>query len=206
MIVLLTITLSVSLKGDVFRGLVIIPATFDTGTEEMSPPLEEGVAPYETRLMIFATLVFLLYLAICLSISNIMRTSQSVHSEHGNSRDRDEWVNCHGLDIALRARAKWVLGTRWLVQDLGPNGLNTPSDDGAGDRLFRRFDQGLSLPPVPLPLNIFLIPLDIVDGLVKIIAMIVPVQTDWSGNLRRVRYVVVVWVIGIPCCMLKPFV
>jgi hypothetical protein len=185
-IIALCVMFSVSLNGDIFRGFFVFPTTLTSDT-----PIEEGVAPYETRLAIFGTILILVYLAICLSISNM--TSRSAgHTQRLEDREPES---------KTQARVEMVLGMRWLLGDLGQES-NSMEDRAETPRMD---SVGSSHPPAPLPFNLLLIPLDLVL-LVLGIASLLSREKDKGALGRivgRIRYLVAILMIGVPCWVLS---
>jgi hypothetical protein len=183
-IIILCVLFSVSLNGDIFRGFFVISATATS-----DPPVEEGVAPYGTRLAIFGTIIILAYLAICLSISNMAnRSARRAQSENRES------------DSETQARVKMILGTRWLLGDLGqePEAL----EDGPETR---RIDPGgWGHSPVPIPFNLLLVPLDLVLlslGLARFLSREKD-KGSLSRIIGRIKHFLAILMIGIPCWVL----
>jgi hypothetical protein len=184
-IIVLCVLFSISLNGDIFRGFFVIP------TRSISdPPVEEGVAPYGTRVAIFGTIIILAYLAICLSMSNMASRS----ARRARSEDRES-------ESETQARVQIILGARWLLGDLGQE-LEAPEEGPET----RRIEPGRwGHPPVPIPFNLLLVPLDLVI-LVLGLARLLSLDKD-KGTLDRIahrmRYLVAILMIGIPCWLLS---
>jgi hypothetical protein len=175
------VLLSISLNGDVFRGLFVTsPTTMDT-------PIEKGVAPYGTRIAIFGTIVLLLCLAICLSVSNMIAFCRRTSSDTPRRTGRESGVE-------TRARYELVFGIRWLLGDLGDHkGTN------------RRSPDGLCPPPLPLPLNLMLIPLDTLlamSNLVRLSSQRMS-RSSFRRMVSRIRYYLAVVLLGVPCWLLS---
>jgi hypothetical protein len=185
-IIVLSVLFSISLNGDIFRGFFVLSTTSTS-----VPPVEEGVAPYGTRVAIFGTIIILVYLGICLSISNMANRSAR-HAQRSGDRESES---------EMQARVEMILGTRWLLGDLGqePEAL----EDGPETR--RTDPGGWGDPPVPIPLSLLLVPLDIVL-LVLDLARFLSREKD-RGSLGRIigriRYLVAILMIGIPCWVLS---
>jgi hypothetical protein len=208
--------LSFSLNGDIYRGFFVDPSPFshvhlnvntnhlDRSTTE---PAEDGVAPYETRVAIFGTIILLLYFAICLSIAGMARArhgERRLPSARGGSID---WENRHGAELARRSRAKLVIGIRWLMGDLGRDTIQdragmrdaeigpTESDDV----VLRPKPDSVS-PPVPVPLNLLLLPLDMAIIVSRLAAWMVGGTTgDVIHRLGDMRYWTSIIFLGLPC-------
>ena len=187
-IIVLCVMFSISLNGDIFRGFFVISAISSS-----DPPIEEGVAPYGTRVAIFGTILILVYLAICLSISNM--ANRSVRRAHSEGRE---------LESETQARIELVLGTRWLLGDLGQEA--DPMEDGS--ETSRVSSAGSNHPPVPLPFNLLLVPLDLVSlvlGLARFFSRGKHITS--SGRIiHRMRHFVAILMIGIPCWVIGFFV
>jgi len=184
-IIVLYVMFSISLNGDVFRGFFVLSTISDS-----DPPVEEGVAPYGTRLAIFGTILILVYLAICLSISNMANRSARRAQSEGREPEPER-----------QARIELVSGTRWLLGDLGQE--SDTVEDGAGTS--RVSSAGSNHPPVPLPFNLLLVPLDLVS-LVMGIARFFSRGKDIASLdrcIHRMRHLVAILMIGIPCWMIS---
>lgn len=177
------VVFSISLNGDIFRGFFVIITT-------IAEPVEEGVAPYETRLAIFATLVILFYLAICLSISNMT-----------NSHDRPNLEPHRELEVNTRSRAETVTGMIWLLGDLG----HDYHWDEVDERILLPGVKHITPPPVPIPLNVLLVPLDLAVVALRLVdySSLKESQIDFGRTVYRVRHSVAVLLIGIPCWLLS---
>jgi hypothetical protein len=180
-IIVLCVLFSISLNGDIFRGFFVIPMSTS------DPPVEDGVAPYGTRVAIFGTILILAYLAICLSISNMASRTAT----------RTQRVGEREPELETQARVEMILGARWLLGDLGQDSKSVEDESET-----RRTDSGgRGHPLVPIPLNILLVPLDIVL-LVLGLARFLSRYKD-KGTLERIigriRYFVATLMIGIPC-------
>jgi hypothetical protein len=184
-IIVLCVLFSISLNGDIFRGFFVLSITATS-----DPPVEEGVAPYGTRVAIFGTIIILVYLAICLSISNM--ASQSASRAQSENRESDS---------ETQARVEMIRGARWLLGDLGqePEAL----EDGPETR--RVDPEGWDHPPVPIPFNLLLLPLNIVL-LILGVARYLSRDKD-QGSLGqiigRIRYLGAILMIGIPCWVIS---
>jgi hypothetical protein len=180
-IITLCVLFSISLNGDIFRGFFVIPMSTS------DPPVEEGVAPYGTRVAIFGTILILAYLGICLSISNMANRSAR-HDQRSEDRESES---------ETQARVGIILGARWLLGDLGQESKSM--EDGPETR--RTDPGGRGHPPVPIPFNLLLVPLDL-TSLVLGLARFLSRDKD-KGSLGRIigriRYFVAILMIGIPC-------
>jgi hypothetical protein len=184
-IIVLCVLFSISLNGDIFRGFFVIPMSTP------DPPVEEGIAPYGTRLAIFGTILILIYLAICLSISNMANRSAR-HAQRSEDRESES---------ERQARVEVILGARWLLGDLGQESKSI--EDGPETR---RIDPGgWGHPPVPIPFNLLLVPLDLtllVLGLARFLS-----RDKDKGSLGRtvgrIRYFVAILMIGISCWVIS---
>ena len=163
--------------------------------------MEDGVSPYGTRVAIFGTLLLLLYLAIGQSISNMTRINPSPESRQmGEHESRDDWEWEYGAEIALQARAEMILGMRWLVGDLGQ--MDQGLDQGTeGGRERGYSGMGSRTPPVPIPLNLILVPIDLL-GLV-VILFTRGKEGALRRNVHRIRYLLTISIVGIPCWVLS---
>jgi hypothetical protein len=180
-IITLCVLFSISLNGDIFRGFFVIPMSTS------DPPVEEGVAPYGTRVAIFGTILILVYLGICLSISNMASRTAS----------RTQRVGAREPESETQARVEVTMGARWLLGDFGQESKSAEDESET-----RRIDPGgRGHPPVPTPFNLLLVPLDIVL-LVLGSARFLSRDKD-KGTLERIigriRYFVAILMIGIPC-------
>lgn len=188
------VVLSISLNGDIFRGLFVTPL----GVVE--EPVEDGVSPYGTRVAIFGTLLLLLYLAIGQSISNMTRINPSPESRQmGEHESRDDWEWEYGAEIALQARAEMILGMRWLVGDLAQmdQGWNQ-GIEGGRDRVYSGI--GSKMPPVPIPLNLILVPIDLLGLVVLLFTR--GKEGSLRRNVHRIRHFLTIYIVGIPCWLL----
>jgi hypothetical protein len=180
-IIVLCVLFSISLNGDIFRGFFVIPMSTS------DPPVEEGIAPYGTRLAIFGTILILAYLGICLSISNMANRSAR-HAQRSEDRESES---------ETQARVEIILGTRWLLGDLGQESKSI--EDGPETRRIK--SGGWGHPPVTFPLNLLVVPLDIAL-LILSLARFLSRKKD-NGTLGRylyrMRYFVAILMIGIPC-------
>jgi hypothetical protein len=185
-IIVLCVLFSISLNGDIFRGFFVI------STRSISdPPVEEGVAPYGTRVAIFGTILILAYLAICLSISS-MASRSARHTQHSEGRESE---------LETQARVEVMMGARWLLGDLGQESKSM--EDGPETR--RTDPGGRGHSPVPIPFNLLLVPLDLVL-LVLGLARLFSRQKDegpLGRILHRMRHSVAILMIGIPCWLLS---
>ena len=155
------------------------------------PPVEEGVAPYGTRLAIFGTILILVYLAICLSISN-MASRAARHTQGSESRESEP---------ETQAKIGLVLGARWLLGDLGQE--SESMEDGPETR---QIDPGgWRRPPVPIPFNLLLLPLDLVSLVLGLVRFLSPEKDKGTLGriIHRVRYFVAILMIGIPCWVIS---
>jgi len=185
-IIVLCVMFSISLNGDIFRGFLVL-----TTKTNSDPPVEEGVAPYGTRLAIFGTILILVCLAICLSISN-MASRSARHAQRSENRESES---------ETQARVGLVLGARWLLGGLGQESKSM--EDGPETR---RIDPGKCMhPPVPIPFNLLLLPLHLIIlvlGLVRFLS-----REEDKGTLGRIahqmRYFVAILMIGIPCWVIS---
>jgi hypothetical protein len=184
-IITLCVLFSISLNGDIFRGFFVIPMSTS------DPPVEEGVAPYGTRLAIFGTILILAYLAIFLSISNVASRSAR-HAQRSEDRESES---------ETQARVEVILGARWLLGDLGQESKSM--EDGPETR--RTDPGGRGHPPVPIPFNLLLVPLDLallVLGLARSLS-----RDKDEGSLGRIihrmRHSVAILMIGIPCWVIS---
>jgi hypothetical protein len=181
-IIVLCVLFGISLNGDIFRGFFVLSTA-----SASDPPVEEGVAPYGTRLAIFGTILILACLGICLSISNMANRSAR-HAQRSEGRESES---------ETQARVEIILGARWLLGDLGQESKSM--EDGPETR--RTDPGGWGHPPVPIPFNLLLVPLDIVL-LVLGSARFLSRDKD-QGSLGRIigriRYFVAILMIGIPC-------
>lgn len=195
LILVVCVVFSISLNGDIFRGFFVVTNLDSEG------PVEDGVSPYGTRVAIFGTLLLLLYLAIGQSISNMTRIDRSPESRQmGEHRPRDGWEWEYGSDIPSQARAEMILGMRWLVGDLAQMDQGYPQGiEGGRDRGYS--GMGSRTPPVPIPLNLILVPIDLL-GLVVIIF-----TRGKEGALCRkvhlIRNFLTIYIVGIPCWLLS---
>lgn len=185
-IIILCVVFSISLNGDIFRGFFI-----QSTISNPDPPVEEGIAPYETRLAIFGTILILVYLAICLSISNI---ASRLARRAQRSEERES-------ESETQARVEMILGTRWLLGDLGQE--SGSMEDGADTR---RLDLVVSsYPPVPLPFNLLIVPLEIVLVILGLARYMSRDENKGGAGriIRRMRYFVTILMIGIPCWVMS---
>jgi hypothetical protein len=133
-------------------------------------------------------MLMLVYLAICLSISNV-RNSRASRS----NGDESEQVT--------RARGVIVSGSRWLLGDLGQQ--NRQQDYASeNDRLGAVYT---SPPPVPLPFNLVSVPLDLL-----VVALYITRFSSREKNeialgrtARRISYLAAILMVGIPCWMIS---
>ena len=187
-IIVLCVMFSISLNGDIFRGFFVLSTISDS-----DPPVEGGVAPYGTRLAIFGTILILVCLAICLSISNMAnRSARRAQSESTES------------DSETQARVEMILGTRWLLGDLGQE--SNPMEDGS--ETSRVGSAGSIHPPVPLLFNLLLVPLDLVSlvlGLARFFSRGKDIAS-LGRIIHRMRHFVAILMIGIPCWVIGFFV
>jgi hypothetical protein len=184
-IIILCVLFSISLNGDIFRGFFVIPMSTP------DPPVEEGIAPYGTRLAIFGTILILAYLGICLSISN-MASRSARHAQRSEDRESES---------EMQARVEVILGARWLLGDLGqePEAL----EDGPETR---QIDPGgWGQPPVPIPFNLLLVPLDIVLLILGVARSLSRDKDEGSLGriIHRMRHSVAILMIGIPCWVIS---
>jgi hypothetical protein len=193
LVLVLCVVFSISLNGDIFRGLFVFP-----NVVELEEPVEDGISPYGTRVAIFGTLLLLLFCGVSVSISNMSRInrpsytlSSSVQAGQGGSSG--DWESEFGLDIATQARADWVDGMRWLVGDLGETQEPVQHVEGGRHRI-QSDTSGIS-PPVPLPLNLLLIPI----GLVNLVVSVFKVK----DGVFQMRHTLSIMIVGIPCWILS---
>lgn len=131
-----------SLNGDIFRGFFVRPSFLitprdstegSTHTMADSPVnVEVGIAPYETRLWIFITLLTLLLLSACLTIVRLVtpprdiapmsrhtrgcrRTSDPHEMPPGGWTDMDPWTVTYGPTLALASRQRWAATSHCLL-------------------------------------------------------------------------------------------
>jgi hypothetical protein len=185
-IIVLCVMFSISLNGDIFRGFFVLSTT-----PTSDPPVEEGVAPYGTRLAIFGTILILAYLAIFLSISNVASRSAR-HAQRSEDRESES---------ETQARVEVILGARWLLGDLGQESKSM--EDGPETR--RTDPGGWGHPPVPIPFNLLLVPLDIVLLVLGLTRLFSRDKDEGSLGriIGRIRYFVAILMIGIPCWVIS---
>jgi len=190
-VIILCVVCSISLNGDIFRGfLVTIPSISISGSD---PPVEEGVAPYETRVAIFGTILILVYLAICLSISNITKRSAR-RSRHPANQESE---------ACTQARVEMISGMRWILGDLGQDHFQL--EDRESNQSKPPGLAGYSPPPVPLPFNLILLPLDLFVVILNIIRRLRSRKDrgTFGWTIYRIRYFVSILLVGIPCRLMS---
>jgi len=194
LILVVCVVFSISLNGDVLRGFFVVTNLDSEG------PVEDGVSPYGTRVAIFGTLLLLLYLAIGQSISNMTHINRSPESRQmEDHRPRDDWKCEYGSEIASQARAEMILGVRWLLGDLAQ--MDQGSDQGIEGGRDRGYSGiGSKMPPVPIPLNLILVPIDLL-GLV-VILFTRGKEGSLRRNVHRIRHFLTIYIVGIPCWLL----
>jgi len=182
LIIILCVILSISLNGDIFRGFFVLTTISDS-----DPLVEEGIAPYGTRVAIFGTILTLIYLAICLSISN-MASRLARRTQRSEERQSES---------ETQARVEMILGTRSLLGDLGQESGSMEDEADTG-----RLDLVDSIyPPVPLPFNLLVVPLDIVLVILGLARFMSRDENKGGAGriIRRMRLFMAVLMIGIPC-------
>ena len=101
----------------------------------------------------------------------------------------------------MQARVEMILGTRWLLGDLGQEFSST--DNEVDTRRLDLVDS--SHPPVPLPFNLLVVPLDIVLvilGLARFMSR--DGNKGGAGRIiRRMRLFMAILMIGIPCWVMS---
>ncbi|RSH85261.1 hypothetical protein EHS25_005068 [Saitozyma podzolica] len=145
-VILLFIAFSWSMNGDIFRAFLVFPTIstlsnisnmFPTPTptfapehsqrspllpmphilaQSSPPPSEYGVAPFQSRLSLFITLILLLLYALTLGIARSFTpsfpTSDGAHRWRGRSLEDDEWEAEYGPVLARRARRRFAEALR----------------------------------------------------------------------------------------------
>jgi len=124
-----------ALNGDMFRGFFAVPALAPvTGTLSDRPfsliinkadssyaqakpayddiPVEPGLAPFETRLMLFITLLTLLFLAMCVTLVRILTPAYQPSDSRVPPHQPDKWVTEYGPAVAGSARQRWAEAVR----------------------------------------------------------------------------------------------
>jgi hypothetical protein len=193
LVLVLCVVFSISLNGDVFRGLFMFP-----DIAELDEPVEDGISPYGTRVAIFGTLLLLIYFGLSLSIANLSRINRPSPPRlvgAGRGQSSDNWESEYGSDIAIQARADWVEGMRWLVGDLGQVQGQEPVQHAEDGRHRLHSAKGHRLPPIPLPLNLLLGPCDLVDLVISVFHL--------KGGVFRIRYILSIIIVGISCWILS---
>jgi hypothetical protein len=107
-----------SLNGDIFRGFDLDPQFLDSTKGSFSaarqgvlagmpdePPVEPGIAPFETRLWLFVTCSFLFLLSITLTLVRILAPTYP-------STPPDPWAEEYGPAVAHAARERWAIAVR----------------------------------------------------------------------------------------------
>lgn len=132
--VVVFVIFALALNGDMFRGFFAIPtaaalrgslsdASFvlRRSTEAVritakptydDIPIEPGLAPFETRLMLFITLLTLLLLSTAVTLVRILTPAHLPPDSHPISRQPDQWVTDYGPAIAGSARQRWAEAVR----------------------------------------------------------------------------------------------
>jgi hypothetical protein len=206
---------SFSLNGDIYRGFFVEHSTSligpDTDTRRVGPgtePTEDGVSPYGTRVAIFCTIILLLYFSICLSMSGMVRANRRDNTDGGTTMSHrpHDWESRHGTDTARRARTELVRGSRWLIGDLGMGTAQAPPPDTEdGTENVESIESPPSTsqqvaPPLPIPLNLLLLPLDMFIGPQLLVSRIKGrAVSRTASRVSGLRYWVSVIVLGMPC-------
>lgn len=155
-----------ALNGDVWRaGSINSIASVGGGG-----PIEVGVAPFETRVALFVTLVLVLALSAALSILRAMAPSNDIHD--------GTWEAEYGPAIGFASRRALAAAVaRYLP----------PSSDAAPPS-----------PPLPVPLNVIVLPLDILAGFWRL------ARHEPPFGIRRARGWIALIIVGVPCLLLAP--
>jgi hypothetical protein len=205
---------SFSLNGDIYRGFFVEHSTspIEPDSRRVGPgtePTEDGVSPYETRVATFCTIILLLYFAICLSVSGMVRALRSGNTGGGTTMSHrpHDWESRHGtFAAARRARAELVRGSRWLIGDLGMGTAQAPPPDTEdGTENVESIESPSSTsqqvaPPLPIPLNLLLLPLDMFIGPQLLVSRIKGrAVSRTASRVSGLRYWVSVIVLGMPC-------
>jgi hypothetical protein len=204
---------SFSLNGDIYRGLFVEHSTSLIGpdTRRVGPgtePTEDGVSPYGTRVAIFCTIILLLYFAICQSVSGMVRALRRGNTDGGTTMSHrpHDCESRHGTYAARRARAELVRGSRWLIGDLGMGTAQAPPSDAEdGTENVESIESPPSTsqqvaPPLPIPLNLLLLPLDMFIGPQLLVSRVRgQAVSRTASRVSGLRYWVSVIVLGMPC-------
>ncbi|KAK8850511.1 hypothetical protein IAR55_004429 [Kwoniella newhampshirensis] len=203
-----------SMNGDIFRGFDVtsqldedatsilwnvdrypssdrIPCRPVGGTE--AGPVEVGIAPFETRLMLFLTLTLSLVFSIILTAARAISPPRERWDAEGERRWRgavkegDDWEREYGVVVGRKTRRAWAIAVRSYVwksdrlvgssdaegrrsdESENGSGAERPSNGYVGiapDGRSRCESYRLS---VPLPLNILQVPYDVYQGLTRAI-------------------------------------
>ncbi|KAL1410057.1 hypothetical protein Q8F55_004059 [Vanrija albida] len=155
-----------ALNGDVWRaGSVSVNVTTGPGG-----PVEVGVAPFETRVALFITLVLVIGLSAGLSILRALAPSNELHD--------GTWEAEYGPDIGHASRRALAAAVaRYLP----------PSRDSAPPA-----------PPLPIPFNLLMVPLDVAAGVWRVI------RGEPPFHIRRARGWLALIIVATPCLVLAP--
>ena len=104
-------------------------------------------------------------------------------------------------DSEKQARVEMILGARWLLGDLGQESNSTDNEV----HTHRSDSVDSSYPPVPLPFNLLVVPLDLVLLILGLARFMSRDETQGGAGriIRRVRYFVTILMIGIPCWVMS---
>jgi len=133
-------------------------------------PVEVGVAPFETRVALLVTLVLVIALSGGLSILRAMAPSNELHD--------GTWEAEYGPAIGHASRRALAAAVaRYLP----------PSPD-----------QAPPSPPLPLPLNVMVLPFDVLAGFWRVVGAEPPLF------LRQVRGWIALIIVAAPCLLMAP--
>ncbi|WWD20694.1 hypothetical protein CI109_105170 [Kwoniella shandongensis] len=189
-----------SMNGDIFRGFFVFSSVQQDYTaygrsslnvrqndiiDSLADPIEVGVAPFQTRLMLFFTLTLLFTFSIILTaaraISNPRERWDSNDEKRwrGAVKESDEWEREYGLVVGREARRAWATSVRnyvWASVSKAREGNGAEEDGSRGEaavngvvdvdshQTTRSYE--LLLPP---PLNLISLPYDIYQTVVYLI-------------------------------------
>ena len=219
LILLVFVVFSISMDGDIYRGFFFHPTSLfgfisspflissssrsdisnlderDERDElDRTTPTEDGVAPFEARLVIFSTLIVLIVLAIMVSFQP---SSDPKMGEH-------ETVNNTAADRIRKKSLQYrIIAIRQLIGD-----LRTPQPRRDVENVT---SNNISLttrrlaPSVPTPFNLLLVPLDVACGFSQLINRVFSSQLERNQDglgdlLYRIRFALAVFLVG-PLCL-----
>lgn len=151
----------------------VIESEGDVDITGNGDPIDVGRAPFETRVALLVTLILVIVLSGCLSIIRALAPGNDTHD--------GTWEAEYGRDTAHTARRAWAAGVaRYLPASV---------------------DAAPAAVPLPVPLNVLMLPYDILSGGWKLATF---GRSQPVYALRRARGWISLGIVAAGCMLITP--